>query len=133
MCILTQLSWISWMMISFFGGSLELLGFSGFLTGFFSGAAFVFMGNAIRELTPARWTGTVIGLLNLLIYGFLVVFQWGTGLMLDLFPADPASGSYSQIGYQVGFWLILILQGLSFSLVSKVTSFSLQASHHDVR
>lgn len=133
MCILTQLSWISWMMISFFGGSLELLGFSGFLTGFFSGAAFVFMGNAIRELTPARWTGTVIGLLNLLIYGFLVVFQWGTGLMLDLFPADPATGSYSQIGYQVGFWLILILQGLSFSLVSKVTSFSLQASHHDVR
>ncbi len=125
----TQLSWISWMMIRFWG-SLEF-----WVSGFrqdFSAEPVVFMGNAIRELAPARWTGTVIGLLNLLIYGFLVVFQWGTGLMLDLFPADPASGSYSQIGYQVGFWLILILQGLSFSLVTKVRSFSLQASHHDV-
>lgn len=133
MCILTQLSWFSWMIISLFGGSLEILGFSGFMTGFFSGAAFVFMGNAIRELSPSRWTGTVIGLLNLLIYGFLVLFQWGTGFMLDLFPSDIASGSYSQIGYQVGFWIILIIQGLSVFLITKVRSFSLQTSSHDIK
>ncbi len=130
MCMLTQSSWISWMAISLLGGGLEMLGFSGFLTGFFSGAGFVFMGNAIRELTPPRWTGTVIGLLNLLIYGFLIVFQWGTGLVLDLFPSDLFSGLYSQAGYQIGFGVILVIQGFSFLLIPKADSFALETSHN---
>ncbi|MDO9543895.1 MAG: hypothetical protein Q7J00_01775, partial [Synergistaceae bacterium] len=89
----------------------------------FSGAAFVFMGNAVRELSPTRHTGTVIGLLNLMIYGLLIVFQWGTGFILDLFPVDVSTGTYSQIGYQIGFGAILLIQGYSFFLITKVRSF----------
>lgn len=124
MCLLVELSWVLWMTVSFLGSGFDILGFSGFLTGFFSGAAFVFMGNAIRDLTPSKWTGTVIGLLNLLIYGFLIVFQWGTGFILDLFPADPVSGYYSQTGYQIGFGIILIIQGFSFYLITKAKTFA---------
>ncbi len=123
MCTLTQLSWIFWMVVSFFTGGYSLLGISGFFTGFFSGAAFVFMGNAIRELAPSKWTGTVIGLLNLMIYGLLIIFQWGTGFVLDIFPADPASGLYSQTAYQIGFGLILVIQGYSFFLITRVKTF----------
>ena len=124
MCILTQLSWIFWMAASLLFMGAYVLGAAGFLTGFFSGMAFVYMGSAIRDLTPPRSAGTVIGLLNLMIYGLLIIFQWGTGFVLDLFPADALSGSYSQTGYQVGFGIILLIQGYSFYLISRVRSFT---------
>lgn len=123
MCTFTQLSWISWMVVSFFTSGYALLGLSGFFMGFFSGAAFVFMGNTIRELAPPKWTGTVLGLLNLMIYGLLIIFQWGTGFVLDAFPSDPASGLYSQTAYQIGFGLILVIQGYSFYLITRVKTF----------
>lgn len=123
MCLLTQISWLFWMAASYFSKEMILLATAGFLTGFFSGAAFVFMGNAVRELSPTRHTGTVIGLLNLMIYGLLIVFQWGTGFILDLFPVDVNTGTYSQIGYQIGFGAILLIQGYSFFLITKVRSF----------
>lgn len=124
MCMLTQFSWILWMVSSLVLKNIFVLGITGFLTGFFSGMAFVYMGSAIRDLTPTRSTGTVIGLLNLMIYGLLILFQWGTGFTLDLFTADKVSGYYSQTGYQVGFGIILLIQGYSFYLITKTKSFT---------
>ena len=128
MCMLTQFSWILWMASSLMLKNIFVLGGTGFLTGFFSGMAFVYMGSAIRDLTPTRSTGTVIGLLNLMIYGLLILFQWGTGFILDLFPADNISGLYSQNGYQVGFGIILLIQGYSFYLISKTKSFTKESN-----
>lgn len=122
-CILTQISWLFWMATSYFSNRMVLLATAGFLTGFFSGVAFVFMGSAVRELSPTRNTGTIFGLLNLMIYGLLIVFQWGTGFVLDLFTVDAITGAYSQIGYQIGFGSILLIQGYSFFLITKVKSF----------
>jgi MFS family permease len=123
MCVLTQISWLMWMAASLMHTNINVLGAVGFLTGFFSGIAFVYMGSAIRDLTPPRSTGTVIGLLNLMIYGLLILFQWGTGFILDLFPAGDIAGTYSQTGYQVGFGVIVLIQGYSFYLISKTRSF----------
>jgi len=123
MCIFTQISWLFWMTASYLSEEIFLLATAGFMTGFCSGAAFVFMGNAIRELSPSRNTGTVIGLLNLVIYGILIVYQWGTGFILDIFPVDPTTGIYPEIGYQIGFGLIFLIQGYSFFLITKVRSF----------
>lgn len=124
MCALIESSWLMWALLSMAGAGLYWLGVSGFLIGFFSGVGFVYMGNAVRDLTPFSQNGAVLGMINMFLYLMVIVFQWGTGVMLDLFSSASAPGGYTQFGYQAGFGLILLLQGYSFYLITKVKSFS---------
>ncbi len=123
MCVLTEASWILWMLLSLLGFGLRALSAAGFGIGFFSCIGFVFMGNAARELSPPGKNGAALGMINMALYLLLIVFQWGTGLVLDLFPSSTIPGTYTQTGYQVGFGAILLLQGYVFYLVMKVKAF----------
>ena len=123
MCAFIELAWILWAVLSFFGASLSALGVAGFGIGFFSGLGFVYMGNAVRDLAPFSKNGAVLGMINMFLYLMVIVFQWGTGFVLDFFPSQAAPGAYAQMGYQIGFALILLLQGYVFLLILRVKSF----------
>ena len=121
MCALTELAWLAWILATAFSVSLNLLAVIGFLIGLTAGAAMVFMGNATRDLSPEGYVGVVLGLVNTTIYLMVILFQWGTGLFIELL-SDSLPG-YPQLGYQAGFALLLVLQGYFFSLILKVKSF----------
>ena len=123
MCVLTEASWVCWMLLSLFGFGLGALSAAGFAIGFFSCLGFVFMGNATRELSPPGKNGAAIGMINMLLYMMVIVFQWGTGLVLDLFPSPATPGAYTQAGYQIGFGAIVLFQGYLFYLITKVRTF----------
>ncbi len=67
--------------------------------------------------------GAAVGMINMLLYMLVIVFQWGTGLVLDLFPSSAVPGAYTQAGYQIGFGIIVLLQGYLFYLITKVKTF----------
>lgn len=123
MCAFIELAWILWAVLSFFGASLPALGVAGFGIGFFSGQGFVYMGNAVRDLAPFSKNGAVLGMINMFLYLMVIVFQWGTGFVMDFFPSPDIPGAYAQMGYQIGFALILLLQGYAFLLILRVKSF----------
>lgn len=122
-CLLNQMSWILWMVAPHFNKCvLPLFSISGFLIGFFNGCGYVFMGDAVRSLVPLNKNAGAIGVVNMLIYLGVVVFQWGTGFILDYFPAKEV-GCYIEKGFLLGFGIILLFQGWSFFLITKIKSF----------
>ena len=120
-CLLTQASWLLWLLLSLFSGSAALFGVAGFLIGFFNGCGYVFMGSAVRSLVPLSQNGGTIGVINMFLYLMVIIFQWGTGVCLDLFKAP--AGGYTNLGFLSGFFLIVLLQGWAFWLITKVNSF----------
>ena len=58
----------------------------------------------------------------MLIYLGVIVFQWGTGAVLDLFPAG-TPGYYKEEGFLLGFGIILLIQCWSFYQIMKVRAF----------
>ena len=83
-CLLTQASWLLWLLLSLFSGSAALFGAAGFLIGFFNGCGYVFMGSAVRSLVPLSQNGGTIGVINMFLYLMVIIFQWGTGVCLCL-------------------------------------------------
>jgi predicted MFS family arabinose efflux permease len=65
--------------------------------GLTSGLGVVLVGHA-RRVFPSRWTGQVLSLVNLAAFGGIFLFQWGSGVLIDRFPIDPA-GHYSSQAY----------------------------------
>ena len=91
------------------------------MVGFFNGCGYVFMGNAVRALVPLNQNGGTVGVINMFLYLMVIVFQWGTGVCVDLFKTP--AGGYTNIGFLSGFFLIVLLQGWAFRLITKVSSF----------
>lgn len=120
-CMLTQASWVLWLLLSIFAKSPALFGAAGFMIGFFNGCGYVFMGNAVRALVPLNQNGGTVGVINMFLYLMVILFQWGTGVCVDLFKAP--AGGYTNIGFLSGFFLIVLLQGWAFRLITKVSSF----------
>ena len=121
-CIFNQLSWFFWMGASRFNDAILVFSFSGFAVGFFNGCGYVFMGNAVRNLAPMDKNASVIGVINMLLYIGVIIFQWGTGVVLDFFPAFSA-GCYREEGFLIGFGVIMLIQGWTFHLITKAESF----------
>ena len=80
------------------------------------------MGNAVRNLAPMDKNASVIGVINMLLYIGVIIFQWGTGVVLDFFPAFSA-GCYREEGFLIGFGVIMLIQGWTFHLITKAESF----------
>ena len=76
---------------------------------------------ALAMQFPAALAGRAATGLNVLVFSTTFLAQWGIGAVIGWFPLTP-SGGYSPQGYQLGFTLLLILQGLalgSFFMIRK--------------
>lgn len=61
---------------------------------------------------PAHLAGRVTTGLNVLVFGFTFLAQWGIGALIGRFPLT-ASGGYAPQGYKTAFTVLLGLQGLA--------------------
>ena len=66
---------------------------------------------ALAMSFPSHLSGRVSTGLNVLVFGMTFVAQWGTGVVIGLFP-QTVGGCYSPQGYQTGFAILLGLQFL---------------------
>jgi MFS family permease len=91
---------------------LAVSGILGCLLGAATGVLVVHFASALNEMTPRSRTGSVLGVVNMLVMVSVIVFQWGTGAILGRFPgAGP--GSYPPLGYLTTFGLAIALVAAS--------------------
>lgn len=91
---------------------LALTGSLGFLLGGATGFLVVHFASALNEMTPRSRAGSVLGVVNMLVMVSVILFQWGTGSILGLFPG-PGAGSYSSFGFLVTFGVVIGLVAAS--------------------
>lgn len=83
-----------------------------FFVGTTSGLRGVFVLAGVTALAPKESRGVIFGALNMTVVLTAVVFQWGTGLIINLFPSL-APGVYSAEGYRAGFLAVTGVMALS--------------------
>lgn len=80
-------------------------GAAALLLGAASGARGVFTLAGVTALAPTEERGVVFGAMNMIAVLSAVVFQWGTGIVIDHFPAVQP-GTYTADGYFAAFLLV---------------------------
>ncbi len=63
----------------------------------------------LSQTFPKHLAGRVNSSINLLVFVASFLFQWGVGVVIDLWPAT-ASGGYEPAAYQAGFGAVLAVQ-----------------------
>ena len=66
----------------------------------------------LSQVYPKHLAGRVNTGINLMVFVASFGFQWGVGVIIDLWPAT-ATGGYDAAGYQVGFGAVLGVQVLA--------------------
>lgn len=84
----------------------------------------------LSQSYPAELSGRVNTALNLLVFIFAFLMQWGVGYVIDLFPSDRAE-QYDPHGYQLAFALLLIIQVIAmlWYFISSKHSEHISATH----
>ncbi|NLB83072.1 MAG: hypothetical protein GX791_02370, partial [Synergistaceae bacterium] len=82
------------------------------LVGISSGIRGVFVLAGVTALAPKESRGAIFGAMNMTVVLTAVVFQWGTGLIINLYPSL-APGVYPPEGYRAGFLAVTGAMGLS--------------------
>lgn len=78
----------------------------------FAASASMLTYSVLSSMFSSSLSGRVITLYNLVIFLFTFFLQWGTGVIIDLFPA--AAGYYNPRGYTVAFLIMFALNAMSF-------------------
>ena len=105
-------SWIVLMAVVGMGLPVWAGGAAIFLVGTASGLRGVFVLAGVTGLAPKESRGAIFGALNMTVVLTAVVFQWGTGLIINLYPSL-APGVYSPEGYRAGFLAVTAAMALS--------------------
>lgn len=85
---------------------LVLVGAAGGVLGIASGVTTVHFASAINDVVRPDQRGVALGCINMLVMITVILFQWGTGGLLDLFPgAQP--GTHTHEGYLVTFAVVI--------------------------
>ena len=116
------LFWTAFMAASYMGMSAPVLGCIGFITGTLSGAFMVLCTSLLKSLVPISRTGLVIGTGQFLLYMSLILAQWGSGLIIDLFPGN-TPGTYLNTGFLAAFGILIAAVWLSMLSVLTVKEF----------
>jgi hypothetical protein len=109
------LFWMILLGLVAFGRSLPMAGLTGFLIGGALGVSPVHFASALNDVVLPDRRGATLGMINMMVFVAVIFFQWGTGVILNLFPgAEP--GSYTRSGFLVAFGItvLLILAGSPF-------------------
>jgi hypothetical protein len=110
------LSWTALLLSVAFGLPLPLAGVCGFCVGAANGLCAVHYASATKEQAGGANTGALLGTMNTVVIVLAVVFQWGTGAIISLFPGEQP-GELTSLGFLVCFTLVtLVILGSLFSL-----------------
>ena len=86
---------------------------AGFLLGASTGGGAVCYAAKINDVARPHLRGAVMGIVNAFIYMTVIIYQWGTGAILDFFPGS-ALGHYAKEGYSVAYVVVFCASTLSF-------------------
>lgn len=132
-CIVSAIcaAWFLFIAGSYVHLSSRTMGLLGFFIGAATGAGMVFCSSTIRSLADIKHTGLVMGTGNTLIYLLVIIFQWGSGLVINHFPSG-TPGSYLNEGYIISFALTTSIIVFTLTLITTVKTFN-RKEHGDER
>lgn len=110
--IANALCWLLLLAVVRWGCSLPLAGLATLVLGLASGVRGVFSLAAVTACSPPDERGVVFGAMNMIGVLGIVVFQWGTGVILDRFPGA-LPGTFTARGYFVSFAAVSIVMAAS--------------------
>ena len=111
-CIGNTLSWGLLFGVVAMGFSLEVAGIATLLVGVTSGMRGVFAMAGVNALARTGNKGAIFGAMNMIVVLMAVVFQWGTGIIINFFPGG-APGTYTAAGYLAGFSAVFLAMATS--------------------
>lgn len=97
--------WFILLLSTIFGLPVWAGGIAGILLGAVSGVRGVFALAGVTALAPTEERGVVFGAMNMIAVLSAVIFQWGTGIIIDRFPAGQP-GVYTTEGYFTAFLIV---------------------------
>jgi len=109
LCVL----WLVYLAFSWLRLPAYATGVVGFLVGVGSSSCMVFSISTIKSLVPLSRAGLAIGTGQMLLYLAVIVVQWGSGVIINLFPGAE-QGTYLNEGFLLAFGVMTA--GLIFSL-----------------
>lgn len=119
------LSWTALVLSVAFRLPLPLAGVCGFCVGAANGLCAVHYASATKEQSGGSNTGALLGTMNTVVIFLAVVFQWGTGAIISLFPGEHP-GEFTSLGFLACFSLVtLVILGSLLSLRALKTPGSL--------
>ena len=109
---LNAVAWLLLLGVTVSGLPVWTGGAAALILGAISGLRGVFALAGVTALAPSREKGVVFGAMNMMAVLSAVVFQWGTGIVIDRFPAGQP-GVYTAEGYFTAFLLVSCAMGAS--------------------
>jgi predicted MFS family arabinose efflux permease len=101
-------SWAAlWGSISL-GLPLAVPGVCGLLIGATHGLVAVQAVSGVRDRVETSKTGALLGTMNMIVIFIAVLFQWGTGIIINFFPGE-RPGEFTPQGFFVCFLLVTVL------------------------
>lgn len=113
-----SLAWLLYILCSWAGCPARVLGAIGFVIGVASSSCMVFSISTVKSLVPISRAGLAIGTGQMLLYVAVIVVQWSSGMIINLFPGT-AQGTYRNDGFTLAFGGVVLLIWLSAFLTWK--------------
>lgn len=109
-------SWVALVLSVALKAPLPVAGFWGFCVGAANGLTAVHFVSAVKEFAAGIDTGAILGTMNTVITFTVVISQWGTGVIIGLFPGHTA-GEFTATGFLACFSVVALgTLGCLFSL-----------------
>ncbi len=112
--IVNALCWFLLLAVVGWGRFLSMAGLVALILGLASGIRGVFSLAAVTACSPSDKRGVIFGAMNMIGVLGIVVFQWGTGVILDHFPGA-LPGTFTARGYFVSFAAVSIAMAVGLS------------------
>lgn len=107
-CSFYGLLWIALWIIIKIHLPISVVGLTAFLLGISAGISYVHLTAGVNDLAANGNGGSLFGAMNLFTFTGVIIFQWGTGFILQFFPAAQ-KGVYTSEGYLITFGIVVIL------------------------
>jgi MFS family permease len=95
-------AWAIYLICAAAGLPAYVMGIVGFIIGIVSSTCMVFCISSIKSLVDISHAGLTIGTGQMLLYIAVIIVQWGSGLVINLFPSEKV-GYYLNEGYLAAF------------------------------
>jgi len=122
-CSVYSISWLVLLLGIYSHVSVIVVGILGCILGLAAGVSYVHLTAGVNDISPAGKNGALFGMMNFFVFVCVIVFQWGTGVILQNFPGM-TEGIYTHEGYMVTFTVVTVLALVSLFALLFIRSFS---------